>query len=220
MANPYAPPSHAYGSYGPYGAAPVGSGHVYRPLGARTGLAMAGMIADVVAQALLVAATATWGHELTGDDGEIGAGAFALMGAAGLTILVSILSAVFFCVWVHRASTNAWAFQRYPMSITPGWAVGWFFVPIASLWKPLQAIREVWNASSAEAWGSSGLVSGWWAAWVISNVLARVTARVESIPLDGFHVLVHGAAAALGILVIREIARRQEALASGERRFG
>ena len=33
-------------------------------------------------------------------------------------------------------------------SFTPGWSVGWFFVPIMNPWKPFQAMREIWQASA------------------------------------------------------------------------
>lgn len=51
------------------------------------------------------------------------------------------------------------------MFISPGWAVGWYFVPFANLFKPLQAMKEIWLESnragtSYESRGSA--ILGWW----------------------------------------------------------
>jgi hypothetical protein len=59
-----------------------------------------------------------------------------------------LLITCFFVVgrWIYRASVNAHAL-RSEMTITPAWAVGWYFVPFANLVKPLHAMREIWLAS-------------------------------------------------------------------------
>jgi hypothetical protein len=61
--------------------------------------------------------------------------------------------------------------------------VGWFFVPFANLFKPYVAVREVWERSKGAVPGLFGL---WWAAWVLSGVLAQISLRMtdpdDSIP--------------------------------------
>src|SRR5437868_6687462 len=59
-----------------------------------------------------------------------------------VTILVFIITGVLFLRWIHRANRNARALGAQGMRFTPGWAVGWYFIPIASLWKPYQAMKE------------------------------------------------------------------------------
>jgi hypothetical protein len=45
-------------------------------------------------------------------------------------------------VWIYRANANAHALGG-DLSVSPGWAVGWFFVPIACLFKPYLAMRRL-----------------------------------------------------------------------------
>ena len=54
-----------------------------------------------------------------------------------------------FCLFMPRANRNARAFGS-SMSISPGWAAGWFFVPIANLWMPYQAMKEIWQGSDPD----------------------------------------------------------------------
>ena len=36
------------------------------------------------------------------------------------------------------------------MSISAGWAAGYFFIPIMNLWKPYQAMKEIWQGSDPD----------------------------------------------------------------------
>ena len=68
------------------------------------------------------------------------------------------------------------------LEFTPGWAVGWFFVPIANLFKPFQAMRELWTASHGEADRFGGEapteVKLWWGAWLVGNIASTVGTRI------------------------------------------
>jgi hypothetical protein len=62
------------------------------------------------------------------------------------------------------------------LRFTPGWAVGWWFVPFANLVKPFQTVRELWKASDPGApdwWGSETLpvIGWWWGGYVVFNIL-------------------------------------------------
>lgn len=69
------------------------------------------------------------------------------------------------------------------MTITPGWNVGWFFVPIATLWKPFQGLREAWQASvSPNDPGSVAvpvLMRWWWGLWLLTSVLGNISTRLS-----------------------------------------
>ncbi len=54
---------------------------------------------------------------------------------------LSIAAIVLFLLWQFRAATTA---QRlgYPARRSPGWGVGFWFVPVVNLWFPYQAIRD------------------------------------------------------------------------------
>ena len=106
---------------------------------------------------------------------------FALFGLLQLTVFLT--TAVGFLRWIHRAHVNIRGLGAKNLNITPGWAVGWFFVPIMNLWKPFQAMKELWQASqNPDAWESetpSGLLTAWWTLWLLSNVLAQTSLRLS-----------------------------------------
>lgn len=75
--------------------------------------------------------------------------------------------------WIHRANFNARQLGAEGMRFTPGWAVGSYFIPIVNLWKPYQAMKEIWKASSSPAnWQgapSGALLGIWWFLWLLST---------------------------------------------------
>jgi len=116
--------------------------------------------------------------------------------AIGLAYMASyfVLAIVFLrCLYV--LNKNARALGADDMATTPGWNVGWFFVPIASLFKPYQAVRDVWKASAPtdRPWRenpSSPLLGVWWALFLLSNVLGQATFRISmnAETIDGFQI--------------------------------
>jgi hypothetical protein len=98
-------------------------------------------------------------------------------------LIVSIAIVVLFCFWIYRANCNARALGAVGMTFTPGWSVGWFFVPIASLWKPFQAVREIWKASVDPInWYdllTDPLLGWWWAGFIVSNILGQIAFRLS-----------------------------------------
>lgn len=100
---------------------------------------------------------------------------------------ILIVTAVFFCIWLVRSGRNARALGAEGMKISPGWAAGWFFIPIANLFKPYQAVKEIyqasspdWDPTSPEDWkGSSTTIVGlWWAMWIITNICGQLSTRL------------------------------------------
>jgi hypothetical protein len=67
------------------------------------------------------------------------------------TFVNFLVLVVIFCIWIYRANYNARQLGATDMKFSPGWAVGWYFIPIANLWKPYQAMCEIWQASAAPA---------------------------------------------------------------------
>ncbi len=107
------------------------------------------------------------------------------MGVGLVIILFYLLTAVVFCMWIYRANANARALGAEEMAISPGWSVGWFFVPIANLIKPYHAIREIYQASDPEGgavdWKESAVpefIGLWWGLWVFVNILGRIESRM------------------------------------------
>jgi hypothetical protein len=122
-------------------------------------------------------------------DGDESTGATVLLLAQLFHVLLYLavyaVATVLFCVFVHRSNRNARALGAKEMEYTPGWAVGWFFVPIAQLFKPYQAVREIHLASDPDAgpgdWRgrpAPAVLSAWWAVYVVSNLAGAISLRV------------------------------------------
>lgn len=157
--------------------------------------------------------------------------------ASTLSLPVLIFTAVFFLVWLNRANKNLTPLRAGYQEFSSGWAVGWWFIPIASLWKPFQVVREVWRESDPDdvsaiegggflsgvasaSSGAPGYMVWWWVLWVIANILSNVAgrtldaARPETIKISGIVFIVNAilniVAGILAIHVVRDITDRQD----------
>jgi Domain of unknown function (DUF4328) len=93
---------------------------------------------------------------------------------AGLSLLLSFVglaAGVVWLVWQHRAQSNLFAMRVPGLRYTPGWCVGWWFVPVANLWMPYLTTRELWQGSGAGTGERDRLLQGWWFTWVATSVV-------------------------------------------------
>ncbi len=107
----------------------------------------------------------------------------ARQGVVGIVqFLVFVISGILILKWIYHANYNARQLGASEMVFTPGWSIGWYFIPIANLWKPYQAMKEIWKASSnPQSWSSqavSSLLPWWWFFWIVSNMIANVSFRL------------------------------------------
>lgn len=102
-------------------------------------------------------------------------------GAADLASIPAAL-ALFACFilvgrWIYRTNANAHLLSD-DMTITPGWSIGWFFVPFANLVKPYEGVKETWWASHVAAGlhedADTALLPWWWGLWLLTNILSNV----------------------------------------------
>jgi hypothetical protein len=181
---------------------------VYRALGLRTPIAIFFLVANLLCDLALLGMTAAVGDlsKLENDPGM----ALAYAGAAFLNLGSLLVAGIAFLVWFHRACANAWALGAFPMSVTPGWAVGGFFVPFLNLVRPFQAMRETWVGSRRDHAHGSSIIGLWWGTWLASGVLGWVGTKIESVEVDAFSFLIRVASGILVIILMRQIARNQE----------
>ena len=104
-------------------------------------------------------------------------------GVISMVVLVTfILSAVMVSRWIMRVNDNAQKWSN-GVTITPGWNVAWFFVPLASLYKPFQGIRETWQASIDPAYPESVdvpiIMRLWWAFYLAMSAAGNVSFRLS-----------------------------------------
>ncbi|MFT6794470.1 MAG: hypothetical protein ACJAR1_002480 [Rubritalea sp.] len=96
-------------------------------------------------------------------------------------LLATILAAIVISIWTYRAMVNTWAVVKMKPTITPGWAVGWHFIPVANLWKPYEAMLDIWR-------GVFGLKKSqfflllWWMCWIFSMIIASFGSADSMIP--------------------------------------
>jgi hypothetical protein len=143
-----------------------------------------------------------------------------------LELLTLVAAAVAYCLFMPRANRNASSFGAL-LKNTPGWAAGWFFVPFASLWKPYEAMKEIWQASDPDPAKPAAfaavpsLLPWWWGMFLVHNIGGWIFAQLSKgspgpgglITLSWAQV-VTGAlticAALLAVAVVRQLARRQD----------
>jgi Domain of unknown function (DUF4328) len=146
--------------------------------------------------------------------------------------LLFIPTAILFLRWVYVAAKNARILgtrnlrlfeHSFELAFTPGWSVGWYFVPLFNLWKPYQAVKWIWKASRNPADAGdkkSKILPLWWTFWLLSNLLSLVafksgqtaqspsdysTAVAEYMFSDAADIL----CCVFALLLVRSVSRRQ-----------
>jgi hypothetical protein len=165
------------------------------------------------------------------DDDSLTAMLPTLLGGLGLiaAVVAFVLGTfVVFLVWMHRAAKNARVLlPSAPYQFTPGWCVGWWFVPFMNLVRPYQAMVEIYQASAAAAEQEASspysptlaravpsFVSVWWGAWVLSNLFDRISMRAEHTGVELAAWIANAVAAVLCVLVVRSVSQLQTAAAA------
>jgi hypothetical protein len=110
-----------------------------------------------------------------------------------LQVVLLAITAIAFLFWFHRVNKNLPGLGQTGLIFTPGWAVGFFFVPFLNLVRPFQAMRAAWHGSDpgnigldftshrtdfGRRLGTPPLVGWWWALFLLSNFLANIASRL------------------------------------------
>jgi hypothetical protein len=101
---------------------------------------------------------------------------FRLHVIAAVQLAIGVPAAILFLMWVYRANRNARALGAEGMAYSPGWSVGWFFVPVAGMIMPYFVLREIWKTSAGDRrsdWSRvpvSPLLGVWWLACVVHGM--------------------------------------------------
>jgi hypothetical protein len=124
----------------------------------------------------IIASTAVWDIS---DITDVAAPGIVSSTFSTLSLVVYIVSGIIFLNWMYRAYGNLPALAQVRSQSTPGLAVAYFFIPFLSLYKPFQVFQEMWrrsdpNAALPIASQSSGLVTGWWLAYLGMGVTGTV----------------------------------------------
>ena len=142
-----------------------------------------------------------------------------------LTVAVRLGALIAFVTWLYRATKNLPALGVADPGVSPGWAIGCWFVPIVNIVAPCIAVLRVWRASAPNAPVGSveergwPLLYAWWAAFLALAVAGIAAAFGGGDPAglltrsQVWALLGSGIASIvmslLAIRVVREIERRQ-----------
>jgi hypothetical protein len=150
--------------------------------------------------------------------------------AALVQLITYLIAAVIFIFWFHRAYANLRVLGVGSPRAADGWAIGAWFVPFVSLYRPKQLANDIWRAGDPAlrpgdpGWRSipvAALVNWWWALWLVGNA-ANVAAgnmitNADSIGAFQAAVWVDTASQLLGLastfaamLLIKRATSRQE----------
>ena len=121
-----------------------------------------------------------------------------------LHIISYIAFAAAFLMWIFRASKNLSALGASNQKFSPGWAVGWWFIPIASLWVPYKVTKEIWVESHPERLQPPAWFRVWWATVIVPIVLGFLGDSLE-IASDAIRI----AGALCLIILVRRITANQ-----------
>lgn len=95
---------------------------------------------------------------------------------------VYVVAAFLTLKWIYRVNLNASTLTR-GKTISPGWSVGWFFVPFANLVMPFRAMRETWRISHAPGdWRQAAapdLLNWWWGLFLLTSILGNASGRIS-----------------------------------------
>ena len=108
---------------------------------------------------------------------------------------------VMFLVWFYRARVNAEG-HGWPQRLSPGWAIGAWFVPVVNFWFPFWIMVDIWRAGLPEQPRAKiAILPGmWWA-----SVLAFFYLLLSDVPTGPPHPAWHVSRPLYGTWVLAAI---------------
>ncbi|MDH7640698.1 DUF4328 domain-containing protein [Sphingomonas oryzagri] len=145
---------------------------------------------------------------------------------SSLSLIAFVISAAIGCCWIYRMVKVTRVIGE-GVSVTPGWSVGWFFIPVACLFRPFEGIKEAWQVTVNPAdWPHVAvptMLRVWWGLWLGLNFVdyfasmgPRIDPGIDGVELISWGLVASGAiAVALTIVwsrIVRSISRSQALL--------
>ena len=98
-------------------------------------------------------------------------------------LLLFVISVIIIAMWIRNANRSARTLGAEDMEFSPAWSVGWYFIPFAHLWKPYQAMKEIWRASfPSNDWRMAttpAILPLWWFFWILNNIIGQASFRMS-----------------------------------------
>jgi len=98
-------------------------------------------------------------------------------------LICLIISGILSLNWIYTANKNL---QNHfnNMKYTPGWSVGWYFIPFFNLWKPFKAMKEIYEKShnlNKISVIPLSVLRVWWFLWIFNSFLNIL---INKLPYD------------------------------------
>jgi len=97
-------------------------------------------------------------------------------------IVINIVCIISFLRWTYKSSQISHLSGAKDLKFSPGWSVGWFFIPIATLWKPYQAFKQIYQVSiQVVDWKNVSIPSEarwWWGLFILTSIINNFLFRI------------------------------------------
>lgn len=109
---------------------------------------------------------------------------------SGVQMVVSLAIYIVSGMWIYRVACNARALGAKGLDDSPGWAVGWYFIPFMCLQRPFRAMQQICLASQSplrwQKLPTPALLRIWWGLWLAvcfaGYFVMRMTSASHSVP--------------------------------------
>jgi LSD1 subclass zinc finger protein len=88
------------------------------------------------------------------DSNDLRQSAFAVV-----NFLTYLATVIVFVIWFYRAHANLKSLDARHLRYTSGWAVGYWFIPIMNLFRPVQVAQEIWRTAIHGPWRAGRFTS-------------------------------------------------------------
>jgi hypothetical protein len=111
-------------------------------------------------------------------------GTFIVSISAILQLGVRVICVVLFLTWLYRVFRNLPAIGARNLEFSPGWAIGWWFIPFANLVQPYKVVKELYGESRQAILREGAVdvfevstenVGLWWGAFLLSMFTLRIS---------------------------------------------
>jgi uncharacterized membrane protein YiaA len=92
---------------------------------------------------------------------------------ATVGLILLVVTATLFLMWLFRCYVNLRELGVRNLRFTPGWAVGYWFIPIVNLFRSKQILDELWRATSPAETGEKTWVTAFWLAALLAGTLTE-----------------------------------------------
>ena len=128
------------------------------------------------------------GDSITDDQASLSDNVQLIFGV--LLTVTNLAVIVTFLMWLFRTYKNVRALGAGDLRYKPGWSIGAWFIPFFNFVGPKQIVNDAWRASDPDLPPAAGgtwrgaaipaaLFGWWWAAWIVTSVLANTSFRVN-----------------------------------------